>query len=176
MAHRPPQGQPPGEIYIRKAIMKSLLRMLSDRPTAVLTVPSLKFGSLQERNLTRLETLFRQTVPRITGGTLILDVVVVRSAGAAFLTEVNRLAEALRKKQVKIVIAGDLGGLFKLVGWHRRFRCYPSLLEAFVARADWSLPAESVDASSSQSSRYQVRPRSPPGECQCCWNENEHLA
>src|SRR5262249_2661719 len=138
------------QIPLGKATMNSYLRMMSDRQTMVLTLPSLKFDSLHDQNLTKLETLFRHAIRQVAGTALILDVTVVQSAGAAFLTHVNQFADALRKRQIAIVIVGNVKGLFRLVGWQRRFPLYPSLLDALLAWKEWSQPADSTEGSPSE--------------------------
>jgi hypothetical protein len=153
--------------------MKSSLRMMSDRHTMVLTLPNLKFDSLQDDNLAKLEALFRHAVERITGTVLILDVTVVQSAGAAFLTHVHEFAESLKKKQITIVLVGNLKGLFRLVGWERRFHLYASLLDALLAWKEWSLPSEVDKRCPAAPSRNQPRRAAPPCECQSCRNRNE---
>lgn len=155
--------------------MNSSLRMMSDRQTMVLTLPSLKFDSLQDQNLARLETLFRRVVQRVTGTTLILDVTVVQSAGAAFLTKVNQFADSLRQNQIKFVIVGGLRGLFELVGWQRRFRLYPSLLDALMAWKEWSTPADADKSSKWEPSPDQLRRDLPPCECLSCRNGKPYL-
>ena len=116
--------------------MKTFLRMISDRQTMVLTLPNLDFGSLNQNNLAKLRALFRHAANRFRGQTLILDVSAARSAGAAFLTQVHEFASALDKINASFVIAGDVDGLIRLVGWNRRFRCYPSLVDAVLAASD----------------------------------------
>ena len=112
--------------------MKRYLRLISDRQTLVLTVPALDFNSLHAGHLRRLGKLFRQTTEQTIGRIVILDVTAVKSAGAGFLTEVHRLASELANKDVQLVIAGELRGLFRLVGWERRFPLYDSLAAAVM--------------------------------------------
>ena len=134
--------------------MKIYLRLLSDRQTMVLTVPCLDFNSLQHQRLRQLGSLFRHAAEQAVGRIVILDVTPVKRAGAAFLTEVHRLASELARKQVQLVIAGDLGGLFRLAGWQRRFRLYNDLADAVIG-----LPQLAPLLPSAQS---DLRP------CACC--------
>jgi hypothetical protein len=127
--------------------MKTYLRLMSDRQMTVVTVPSLDFNSLHDRSLRQLTRLFQHAAERVVGTTVILDVTPVKTAGAGFLTAVHHLATALAGKQVRLVIAGDLKGLFRLAGWERRFRLYPSLVAALLAWAEWGLPANSDGSS-----------------------------
>ena len=120
--------------------MKRYLRLISDRQTLVLTVPALDFNSLHVGNLRKLGKLFRQTAEQTIGRIMILDVTAVKSAGAGFLTEVHRLAMDLAKRQTQLVIAGDLGGLFRLVGWERRFRLFDSLAAAVMGLGERCSP------------------------------------
>jgi hypothetical protein len=122
--------------------MKTYLRLMSDRQMTVVTVPSLDFNSLHDRSLRQLTRLFQRAAERVVGTTVILDVTPVKTAGAGFLTAVHHLATALAGKQVQLVIAGDLKGLFRLAGWERRFRLYDSLVAAIVARAEWCSPGD----------------------------------
>jgi anti-anti-sigma regulatory factor len=156
-----------------KATMNSYLRMMSDRNTMVLTLPSLKFDSLHDHNLAELEALFQHAVERIAGTALILDVTVVQSAGASFLTHVHQFAEALKKKEITIVLVGNLKGLFRMVGWQRRFRLYPSLLDALLAWKEWSSPGEVDDQRSSGPLRNQSRRTLPPCACPSCRNQSQ---
>jgi hypothetical protein len=149
---------------------------MSNRQSMIFTVPCLKFDSLQDRNLTHLEELLRRVVQQVKGTTLILDVTVVRSAGARFLTEVNRFALALARKQVQLVIAGELEGLFRLAGWQRRFRLYPSLVAAVLAWSEWRLGADSVGPDSPRLLLEEYRPGPARCTCQPRSIENEHPA
>jgi hypothetical protein len=150
--------------------MNAHLRMMSDRQTMLLTLPDFKFDSLQQQNLAKLEMLFRKMGEQVTGKTLILDVSRVRSAGAGFLTEVNRFASVLGVRQVKLVIAGDVGGLLKLVGWQRRFLCYSSVLDALMAWPEWCLPAAADNSTAAATPANQVRPAMPLYACSSCRN------
>ena len=58
-----------------------------------------------------------------------------QASSAGFLTEIHRLSKDLARKRIELVIAGDPGGLFHLVGWDRRFRLYENLVAAVMARA-----------------------------------------
>lgn len=113
--------------------MQKYMRLLADRQTTVITVPSLDFNSLHCESLRLLGLFFEHAAECVFGTTVILDVTAVKSAGAAFLTEVNRLAMALTAKQIQIVVAGDPGGIFRRAGWMRRFPSYTDLVAAVSA-------------------------------------------
>jgi hypothetical protein len=145
-----------------ETIMKNYLRLLSDRQTGVLTVPSLDCNSLHDQSLRQLSKLFRHAAERFIGSTCILDVTPVKAAGAGFLTEVNRLATALAEKQIELAIAGDLGGLWRLVGWQKRFRLYDDLVAAIIASAECSPREKSEQSWKQQSSNTQDRLAASP--------------
>jgi len=147
--------------------MKRYLRLISDRQTLVLTVPALDFNSLHAGNLRKVGKLFRQTTEQTIGRIMILDVTAVKSAGAGFLTEVHRLASELANKDAQLVIAGELGGLFRLVGWERRFQLYDSLAAAVVALAEQCpsrCPGRPVQPGSSLATRAN---QCDSGACVC---------
>jgi anti-anti-sigma regulatory factor len=112
--------------------MKRFFRVLADGQTTVITVPSLDFNSLSVRRMKSLRIFFTKAVRRVVGRTVILDVTGVKSAGAAFLTEVFYLAQALKQNQVEMVIAGELSGLFRLAGWNLRFKIFSRLYAAIM--------------------------------------------
>jgi hypothetical protein len=154
------------EFLMRKAIMKTYLRLMSDRQTTVVTVPSLDFNSLHNERLQQLARFFRNAADRVVGRTVVLDVTGVKTAGAGFLTEIHRLSRALTEKHVQLVIVGELRGLFRLVGWHRRFRLYDSLVAAAFARAEWcgtdDRPTCDQHAPSSADTKNGMQSKPPP--------------
>ena len=111
--------------------MKRYVQPLSDRQTTVITVPGLDFNSLQLENLRIVRKFFAYAARRAVGSTVILDTTPVITAGAGFLTEVHRLATRLAEREIQMIIAGNLSGLFRLVGWERRYRIYENLADAF---------------------------------------------
>ncbi|MBS0263392.1 MAG: hypothetical protein JSS02_15730 [Planctomycetes bacterium] len=107
--------------------MTPYVRLLPDRQTTVITVPGTDYSSLRNDNLRRLRDLLRFIAEHAAGTTVVLDVTLVRHAGAGFLTEVHRFARLLHLRRFQLILAGELYGLFSAAGWHRFFLVFAGL-------------------------------------------------